>query len=82
MSYVNTTAAVKAETDYCCNWGTRSRPWSTSARHADDTEILFLPDVCLGAWLRARAGRRLEVWIGECHVHAGIRPGDIGEGRA
>ncbi|MGD0715311.1 MAG: quinolinate synthase NadA [Gaiellaceae bacterium] len=74
VSYVNTTAEVKAESDYCCTSG--------NARHVieaipPEREILFLPDLYLGLWLEQVTGRRLVIWMGECHVHAGIRPADI-----
>ena len=42
-----------------------------------EQEILFLPDVYLGLWLEQVTGRKLNIWMGECHVHAGIRPADI-----
>jgi quinolinate synthase len=45
--------------------------------HGDDVEILFGPDMFLGAYVEQVTGRRMRVWMGECHVHAGIRPGDI-----
>jgi quinolinate synthase len=81
--YVNTTAEVKALTDYCC----------TSANavdvvrhihetHGEDTEILFGPDMWLGAYVEKELHRRMHVWDGECHVHAGIRPADIEATRA
>jgi quinolinate synthase len=83
VMYVNTTAEVKALTDYCC----------TSANavdvvrhiyetHGQDTEILFGPDMWLGAYVEKELGRRMHVWDGECHVHAGIRPSDIEATRA
>jgi quinolinate synthase len=83
VMYVNTTAEVKALTDYCC----------TSANAVDvvrhiyetrgpDTEILFGPDMWLGAYVEKELGRRMHVWDGECHVHAGIRPADIEATRA
>jgi quinolinate synthase len=83
VMYVNTTAEVKALTDYCC----------TSANavdvvrhilqtHGPDTEILFGPDMWLGAYVEKELGRRMHVWDGECHVHAGIRPADIEATRA
>jgi quinolinate synthase len=83
VMYVNTTAEVKALTDYCC----------TSANavdvvrhiyetHGDDTEILFGPDMWLGSYVEKELGRRMHVWDGECHVHAGIRPSDIEATRA
>ncbi len=83
VMYVNTTAEVKALTDYCC----------TSANAVDvvrhiydtygpDTEILFGPDMWLGAYVEKELGRPMHVWDGECHVHAGIRPSDIEATRA
>jgi quinolinate synthase len=83
VMYVNTTAEVKALTDYCC----------TSANavdvvrhiydtHGPDTEILFGPDMWLGAYVEKELGKRMHVWDGECHVHAGIRPDDIAATRA
>jgi quinolinate synthase len=83
VMYVNTTAEVKALTDYCC----------TSANavdvvrhiyetHGPDTEILFGPDMWLGAYVEKELDRRMHVWDGECHVHAGIRPADIEATRA
>jgi quinolinate synthase len=83
VMYVNTTAEVKALTDYCC----------TSANavdvvrhihetHGPDTEILFGPDMWLGAYVEKELGKRMHVWDGECHVHAGIRPSDIEATRA
>jgi quinolinate synthase len=83
VMYVNTTAEVKALTDYCC----------TSANavdvvrhiyetHGADTEVLFGPDMWLGAFVEKELGRPMHVWDGECHVHAGIRPSDIDATRA
>jgi quinolinate synthase len=83
VMYVNTTAEVKALTDYCC----------TSANavdvvrhiyesHGTDTEILFGPDMWLGAYVEKELGKPMHVWDGECHVHAGIRPSDIEATRA
>ncbi|MCS7007090.1 MAG: quinolinate synthase NadA [Thermoleophilia bacterium] len=74
VSYVNTTAEVKAESDYCCTSG-NARAVIESI--PEGTEILFLPDMYLGLWLERVTGRRLRIWMGECHVHAGIRPSDI-----
>jgi len=74
VSYVNTTAAVKAESDYCCTSGNaRAVVEAVPA----DKEILFLPDMFLGLWLQRVTGRKLHIWLGECHVHAGIRAADI-----
>jgi quinolinate synthase len=74
VSYVNTTADVKAETDYCCTSGNAK---AVIEAIPEDREILFLPDLYLGLWLEKATGRRLTIWMGECHVHAGIRPADI-----
>jgi quinolinate synthase len=83
VMYVNTSAAVKALTDYCC---TSSNAVDVVehiyAEHGPDTEILFGPDMWLGAYVEKRTGRRMHVWDGECHVHAGIRPSDIEATRA
>jgi quinolinate synthase len=82
VMYVNTTAEVKAETDYCCTSSNAVQVVEHIWReHGDDTEILFGPDMWLGAYVERKTGRRLQVWDGECHVHAGIRPGDIADVR-
>ena len=81
--YVNTSAEVKAETDYCCTSSNAVQVVEHIWReHGEDTEILFGPDMWLGAYVERETGRRLQVWDGECHVHAGIRPGDIADVRA
>ena len=74
VSYVNTTADVKAESDYCCTSGNAK---AVIEAIPADQEILFLPDMYLGLWLEKVTGRSLRIWLGECHVHAGIRPADI-----
>ena len=74
VSYVNTTAEVKAESDYCCTSGNARQVIEAIP---EDREILFLPDMYLGLWLERVTGRKLTIWMGECHVHAGIRPADI-----
>jgi quinolinate synthase len=91
VMYVNTSAEVKAETDYCC---TSSNAVSVVehiwAEHGADTELLFGPDMWLGAFVERETGlvedperrARFHVWDGECHVHAGIRPEDIARTRA
>jgi quinolinate synthase len=83
VMYVNTTAEVKAETDYCCTSANAVQVVEHILReHGPDTEILFGPDMFLGAYVEKMIGRPLHVWDGECHVHAGIRPDDIGTVRA
>lgn len=80
VSYVNTTADVKAESDYCCTSGNAVEIVNSIPA---ETEILFLPDMFLGAHVRRISGRRnMHVWMGECHVHAGIDPEHINERRA
>jgi quinolinate synthase len=75
VSYVNTTAAIKAESDYCVTSGNAS---AVIRAIPEDQKILFLPDVFLGTWLKQSLGRNnMEIWMGECHVHAGIRPDEI-----
>ncbi len=80
VSYVNTTAEVKAESDYCCTSGNaveivRSIPLAT--------DVLFLPDLFLGAHVRRVTGRQnMHIWMGECHVHAGITPQTLARQRA
>jgi quinolinate synthase len=70
VSYVNTTAEVKAETDVCC---TSSNAVEVVESIPADREVLFLPDQFLGAHVRRVTGRdNMHVWAGECHVHAGI----------
>jgi quinolinate synthase len=83
VMYVNTTAEVKAETDYCCTSSNAVKVVEHIYRtHGEDTEILFGPDMFLGAYVEKTIGREMNVWTGECHVHAGIRPDDIAQVRA
>jgi len=83
VMYVNTSAEVKAETDYCCTSSNAVQVVEHIWReHGEETEILFGPDMWLGAYVERETGRRMHVWDGECHVHAGIRPGDINEMQA
>jgi quinolinate synthase len=91
VMYVNTSAEVKAETDYCCTSSNAvevvNHIWN---EHGEETEILFGPDMWLGAFVAEATGLkddpakrdRFHIWDGECHVHAGIRPSDIEKTRA
>jgi quinolinate synthase len=75
VAYVNTSAAVKAEADVCC---TSSNAVAVVESIPADVPVLFLPDQFLGAHVRRETGRdNIEVWLGECHVHAGISPADV-----
>ncbi len=75
VAYVNTTAEVKAESDYCCTSGNAVEVINAIPA---EKEILFLPDMFLGAHVRRVSGRdNIHVWMGECHVHAGIDPEHI-----
>lgn len=75
VSYVNTTAAVKAETDICC---TSSNAVEVVQSIDPNTEILFCPDQFLGAHAQRETGRtNMHIWMGECHVHAGINGQDL-----
>ena len=75
VSYVNTTAAVKAETDICC---TSSNAVEVVQSIDPNKEILFCPDQFLGAHAQQMTGRtNMHIWMGECHVHAGINGQDL-----
>ena len=75
VGYVNTTAEIKAELDYCC---TSSNAVNVVKAISEDKEILFLPDMFLGSYVAKMTGRKnMRIWAGECHVHAGITPEDI-----
>jgi quinolinate synthase len=91
VMYVNTSAEVKAETDYCCTSSNAVQVVEHIWReHGPETEILFGPDMWLGSFVARETGltkdpdrySRFHVWDGECHVHAGIRPADIERTRA
>ncbi len=75
VGYVNTTAEIKAELDYCC---TSSNAVNVVNAIPKGKEILFLPDMFLGSYVSKVTGRKnMQIWAGECHVHAGITPADV-----
>ncbi len=78
VSYVNTSAEVKAESDYCC---TSSNAVAIVNSIPADREILFCPDMFLGAHVERMTGRPMHIWMGECHVHAGIDPAHLDAAR-
>jgi quinolinate synthase len=83
VMYVNTSAVVKAETDYCCTSANAVEVVEhVRAEHGEDVQILFGPDMWLGTYVERVTGKPMIVWPGECHVHAGIKPDDINRMRA
>ena len=75
VGYVNTTAEIKSELDYCC---TSSNAVNVVKAIPSEKDILFLPDMFLGSYVAKMTGRKnMFIWAGECHVHAGITPSDI-----
>ena len=69
VSYVNTTAEVKAETDYCC---TSSNALKIINHLGKDKKIFFTPDKNLGAYIVKKTGIQMELWNGDCCVHEPI----------
>ena len=75
VAYVNTSAEVKAESDLCCTSANAAQIVASIPAHR---EVLFLPDQFLGAYVRRVTGRaNMHIWLGECHVHAGISPAEL-----
>ncbi len=79
VAYINTSADVKAESDYCC---TSSNAVKVVEQVPAEQEILFLPDMFLGDYVRRRTGRRMHLWVGDCPVHAKLRPEGVARARA
>ncbi|MGI0131518.1 MAG: quinolinate synthase NadA [Thermoplasmata archaeon] len=78
VSYVNTSAEVKAESDYCC---TSSNAVRIVEQVPAGKEILFLPDMFLGQYVQQKTGRAMHIWSGDCFVHARMRPADVERAR-
>jgi len=77
VGYVNTTAEIKSELDYCC---TSSNAVNVVNAIPKEKEVLFLPDMFLGSYVAKITGRKnMQIWAGECHVHAGITPDHVEE---
>src|SRR5256714_1884571 len=74
VAYVNCSAAVKAEADYCCTSGNAV---AVVQALPPDVPVLFVPDFFLGSHVRRVTGRAIEVWMGECHVHAALTPAQM-----
>ena len=74
VCYVNTSAAVKAECDYCC---TSSNGMEVIEAIPPEKEILFVPDYYLGTYLKRKTGRNIHLWKGYCPAHAVIDPEGI-----
>jgi quinolinate synthase len=78
VAYINTSADVKAEADFCC---TSSNAVKVVEGIPPDREILFLPDMFLGDYVRKRTGRPMHLWVGDCPVHTRMRPEDLERAR-
>jgi len=78
VAYVNCSAAVKAEADYCCTSGNAV---AVVQALPPDVPVLFVPDFFLGNHVRRVTGREIDVWMGECHVHAALTPDTVLEKR-
>jgi quinolinate synthase len=74
VSYVNSSAEVKAESDYCC---TSSNAVRVVESIPADQEIIFVPDMFLGDYVARKTGRKIHLYAGECHVHAQARPQEV-----
>lgn len=73
VTYINSSAEVKAESDICCT----SSNAAAVVESLDAEEVLFGPDMNLAAWVQARTRKRLVVWNGYCATHAWVRPEDV-----
>ncbi len=78
VAYINTSADVKAEADVCC---TSSNAVKIVEQLPSDREVLFLPDMFLGEFVRRKTGRKIHLWVGDCPVHAKLRPETLARAR-
>ena len=72
VSYVNTTADVKAESDICCTSANSVEVARAVLSGDGKRPILFVPDKYLGSWTEEQVGRKFILWDGHCHVHVRI----------
>lgn len=66
VTYVNSSAEVKAESDICC---TSSNALNVVRSLPPDQPIMFVPDRNLGSWIKNQTGRDMELWPGYCPIH-------------
>ncbi len=78
VCYVNSSAGVKAESDYCC---TSANAIEVVESMPKDTEVIFVPDQHLGRFVAERTGRALILWPGYCTTHVLITEEDIKNAR-
>ena len=79
VCYVNSSAEVKAESDYCC---TSANAVEVVNSLPEDRSIIFVPDQHLGRFAAEKTGRDLVLWPGYCHVHVVISEEDIKNAKA
>jgi quinolinate synthase len=73
VTYINSTAAVKAESDYCCT----SANGVKVVNAIKNDKIFFVPDQYLGDFISKKTGKKMELWPGYCPTHVKIMPEDI-----
>ena len=73
VTYVNSSAEVKAESDYCCT----SSNGVKVVQSVENDEIIFVPDQYLGDYIAKKTGKKMTLWPGYCPTHVRILPEDI-----